>query len=405
MKAIFVSFFGSQNIGDNLIVSSLSDVINTEFEIDKYNFALDNNEYLKKNDDFTLVKNDTNILRKIYKEWIRNIDVVDYVHKLRNNKRTLSNPNIKEFRDNLSKVDALIIGGGNMMYDLTKHSDSYLRVDILVDMAIKMKKPIYFISIGIGPFQSKRQIDNVMTTLCKADYVTFRDAKFKEYMSEIDLSHDHFYQSIDPVFLLENRKPLLIKDKFCKIGVCIMDYRLNKVNDKEYLEYVNSMVSLIEKLLMLNYEIYLYSSAKEDYNTVNEVYAYFLGNKKIELVEIKSENELISLYQNIDLVIATRMHALIVAVSQYVPIVGISWQPKVEEMFKLITQMDSVFQINKLNEEIEQIIKNITNKAENYIVERNKLVKFKDEANKSFRINIELLKKLKNDVKSIKNNN
>ena len=59
------------------------------------------------------------------------------------------------------------------------------------------------------------------------------------------------------------------------------------------------------------------------------------------------------------------MHSLIVAVSQNIPIIGLSWQPKVHAMFDMIEESDSVFPISDIKKNTPQIQALIEKKLDN----------------------------------------
>ncbi|NTK05486.1 polysaccharide pyruvyl transferase family protein, partial [Enterococcus faecium] len=76
----------------------------------------------------------------------------------------------------------------------------------------------------------------------------------------------------------------------------------------------------------------------------------------IEYMFVGSKKQLIDLYEDLDIIIGTRMHSMIVAISQDIPVIGISWQPKVSEIFKIIDNENSVFDIKTFGEKTDEII-------------------------------------------------
>lgn len=400
LKAIFISFVGSSNIGDTLIVELLNDFIQEEFVTNKYNFALVPENELLIESEAVKLNNNKKVLIRFYQKYLRNSYIFDKFHAIKNKKKIKENPRLIGFRKELKKVDVLIIGGGNVLYDFTPQSESSYALKIIIEEAKKLKKKIFVTSIGIGPFQNNKQISKVFSVLNDVDYITFRDERYKKYLKNINLKEEKYLSSIDPVFLLETeKKEHEINMEKIKIAVCLLDYRLNKATEDEYKNYIESMKEIILKLgAMKNIEVILFSTEVKDYLTVNEIFASLKNEKRISMEIIETKKELLEFYSKIDFLIGTRMHSMIVAASQYIPFVGISWQPKVEEMFILMNEEDSVFFIEKLDVEVDNIIQKSLDKIDNYSGEVSKLKEFKKNAKQKFQINKNILREIAGSI-------
>lgn len=249
MKAILISFIDSSNIGDQLIVETLSNLLEKNYEIKKYSYGLltKENINIKRN----IPKLDSKA-KKIYKNNFRKLFLFDYSHSLYNKYKIKNNKNWDKFILDLQNADVLVFGGGNAIFDLTKLSVSSYKFKLIIEKAKESDVRIFASSIGIGPFITDKQRKQAIDILENCDYVTLRDEKSLSYFKGSE-DKEKIFTSVDPVFLLnkyEKYRPKEIK-KEIHIGICLIDYRLNKVNEKSYTDYIVSVVSLIKKFLRM----------------------------------------------------------------------------------------------------------------------------------------------------------
>lgn len=111
----------------------------------------------------------------------------------------------------------------------------------------------------------------------------------------------------------------------------------------------------------------------------------------MQLIVITDKEELLELYQGLSLIIGTRMHSMIVAVSQFVPIIGLSWQQKVVEMFKNLEMEEDVLPIEELPEKRVLLLEKVNEKlVENHEASQ-QMKRAKEKMRHAFAINHELM--------------
>lgn len=106
----------------------------------------------------------------------------------------------------------------------------------------------------------------------------------------------------------------------------------------------------------LSVKIVLFSTEKEDYNTIDELEKGLPDVISASYHTVDSDKDLLKMYSTFDLVIGTRMHSMIIAVSQNIPVIGLSWQQKVDEMFKNINLTNSCYGIENLEDHLDEIL-------------------------------------------------
>ena len=393
MKATLVSFIDSSNIGDRLIAETLSEQLLTGIEIKKYSYKLIEESQVKINKNLVRRSKPYDIYYKYFRQLPLIKNVVSKGKWIRSRRRMYDSEDIQRFEAALQQSDFLMIGGGNAIFDLSPATLSAQRFDQVVSLAKQHQLPIFVSSIGIGPFCTKKQQNAAIATLKKCDFVSFRDKRSLEYLK--NAGHPAAYASVDPVFLLpevETFEQLKAQKKLQqRIGICVIDYRITGCSRKDYLNYLKDMKNLIHDLAAAKKEIILFSSEVQDYETIETLYADFLKAPQVNVVFVKEKEDLLALYQSLNLVIGTRMHSMIVAVSQFVPIIGLSWQQKVVEMFKNLGIEEDVLAIADLSKKREILSKKIDEKLENTDQELIEMRRHKEEMRRAFAINYEII--------------
>ncbi len=297
------------------------------------------------------------------------------------------------FSDQMKMKDLLIIGGGNMIMDLTKTSKSWLKFASYVDIAKKYNKKVVVLSIGIGPFQTEHQKDKAVEALNKCDFVTYRDRESLKLGSQ-GLNNNKHFLSLDPVFLLPKVNiPQNQKGKRT-IGIGVINTLLFDPSIDRYNNVKQSYIELIKMLLERDYCVVVFSTERADYNMVGDVMNVFEDNR-VSSVIINTTDDLLDLYaQKITYLVAARMHALIIAFTQQIPIIGLAWQQKLVSMFKIIDREEYCFPIDKINENSHTIAA-LVDESHFSATEMFNTTHKLDEIRKKYDINREILESVK----------
>ncbi|MFW7431955.1 polysaccharide pyruvyl transferase family protein [Vagococcus carniphilus] len=394
MKTILISFCDSLNLGDLLIVECMENLIQPYGRYKTIDFNLCDKIDEHKNEIF--IRKQKNSLFLLYQKYLRNFFVFDKLHELKN-RRDISKLNWENYRKLIDNSDLVIIGGGNAIFGLTKYTSSVDRVFKIVEYAKKQNKKIFLCSVGIGPFKSEKQIKKLNMLLQMCDYVTTRDQSSFEYLELLDKNK---YVSTDPVLFLPSEINKLNYLKQNNLGICVMDIRSNKMTEQQYVKYKNNLKKLIINLKKENdnIEIYLYSTDLNDYITVYELSKELKEkNVKVIIKEINNIETLIDFYADLDLVIGTRMHSLIVAFSQLIPTIGFSWQPKVDGFFETIGDSTSVYEIDKIGDEMDDVLDNVQKKLHDLNTEIIKISNKKAMLKQKFDINNRILEEVRSE--------
>lgn len=358
MKILLLSFTDSTNFGDQMIVEQLLNRLKVYGDIVTYSYSLKKNHEFEEFLKYEGKKKSK--IKVIFDDKIRKISFVDRILAKRILKITDARLKKSEYESDIINSELLVIGGGNTIFDLTKHSSSAKKFAMFINIAKKHKKKIYLMDVGIGPFVTEKQLLDARELVKTVDYVSVRDDASFNLLKGLD----NVYLGIDPVFSLPKKHNIISPDNSSTktIGICIMDYTLNKVSQKEYKNYIKDMTKLIISIAeKKDIKIILFNSEIRDFESVKEIYN-LIKCENVDMTFIGSKKELLKMYSDINLIIGTRMHSMIIAKSQEIPVIGLSWQPKVIEIFKMFDDEGSVFDINNFGNQIDDILVKIDEK-------------------------------------------
>lgn len=239
--------------------------------------------------------------------------------------------------------DLLISGGGTLIQDgtSTKSLLYYLAV-IMIAHIFKLKIMLY--SNGIGPLNKKRNIRLTRNILNKADLITLRDAGSEKALNKIGVTRPKIFLTADPAFLLK-------ADCTEKAAGIISKCRYQNCGDKDFF-----IISIRQwKDLKDNFtDVIAYSAdyAADKYNMtpvllpmqisadggISKSIAEKMTNTPVILDTKLTTGETLAVVKAAKLCIGMRLHTLIYAASQSIPIIGLVYDPKINGFMDYIGQ-------------------------------------------------------------------
>ncbi|PWU67176.1 polysaccharide pyruvyl transferase family protein [Gracilibacillus dipsosauri] len=401
MKITFISRYGSKNLGDELIVRELEELLlRFTNDLDRYSFNLVHYSSLEASFKYNH-KNSVSLQNKtrkkgFYKKYLREFYFVAILRNYLNKKRARSNINISQYKEKLVNADALIIGGGNAIFDTEKYSSSYYYFDLIINEARKLNIPIFVLNVGIGPFQTKRQHKKAIETLAKADYITVRDEHSYKLLESINQKEKKLYKTVDPVLFLKNDAKKIVTNGF-HVGITVMDIRLANYTETQYINYIKNIKFLITYLLEnTDYKITVFcTELKDSIATIDLEYMLNKFDKnKLTIHNDNDLNSILTIYKNIDTLFGTRMHSVIIAFSKGIPFIGLNWQQKVDGFFKVVNYQENLYEFNDFINSFNIIVDKLEKIKTNYSIERELIFKKKEELQPLYELNKVLLEEM-----------
>lgn len=251
--------------------------------------------------------------------------------------------NLLEVFQVLKEADLLISGGGSLLQDVTSQLSIpyYLGV---VGLARMLGVRVAFYAQGVGPIQGR--VGRLLTKLIanRVQLITVRDEESRKLLQQIKVIRPELKVTVDPVVLLKSRRPktaeyqeiIDLKEISLAEGRPLIGIAPRPWKDLKNFQRVFSETI---KRLQLNQgaEIVLIPMHHDlDLPFCQEI-ADQIPKVRVIQGEYQPE-EFLAFFQQLDLLVGIRLHALIFGVVAGVPLIGISYDPKIDSFLKRIDQ-------------------------------------------------------------------
>lgn len=242
-------------------------------------------------------------------------------------------------------ADLLISGGGTLIQDgtSTKSLLYYLAV-IMIAHILKLKIMLY--SNGIGPLDKKRNIKLTRNVLNKADLITLRDTASKEALEEIGVTHPEIVLTADPAFLLKadlDKKAADIiaecrkdKDKQSERDFFIISIRHWKSLKENFTDVIAHSADYIADKYNMT-PVFLPMQISSD-GGISKSAAEKMTNTPVIIDAKLTTGETLAIVRAAKVCMGMRLHTLIYAASQGIPIIGLVYDPKINGFMDYIGQ-------------------------------------------------------------------
>ncbi len=234
----------------------------------------------------------------------------------------------------ISRCDLLLSGGGSLLQDATSQRSLVYYLTI-IRIAQFFHKKVFIYSQGIGPIN--RENNRVCTAKClnKVDSIVVRDSNSKELLTEIGVNPQNVHVTSDPV--IRARRPDLspgasiLKNENCPRhpGKLLVGWAIREGSGEEaFTEETKKAIRWLQKernadvvLLPFHY--------RQDIDVARRVQREL--NDSVGLLESQYLSEdIMSVVGNLDVMVGVRLHSLIYSAVMDVPMIGISYDPKID---------------------------------------------------------------------------
>jgi polysaccharide pyruvyl transferase CsaB len=223
----------------------------------------------------------------------------------------------------LGRCQALVLGGGSLLQDSTSFS-SLLYYALLILMARINNKPVLLWAQGLGPLRRRRSRRLVSFLLARISAASWRDGESARLAKLLGCRFD--LVGSDPVWALQSsswRGPG---------GPIILCWRpVASLKPPEWRLYLEAVATLAERserqVIWLPFHREQDSSLLEDLNKQGIMPDRLL--ERSSKIRPETPAEAIELLSSAALVVAMRLHGLILAALAGAPVVALSYDPKV----------------------------------------------------------------------------
>ncbi|MFZ5641111.1 MAG: polysaccharide pyruvyl transferase CsaB [Bacillota bacterium] len=238
----------------------------------------------------------------------------------------------------LKKADLLISGGGSLLQDVTGPFTIPYYLSI-VALAKMLGKPVMFYAQGVGPVNRGFSKTIVRLVADRADIITLRDEESKEILHQLEVRRPPITVTADPVFGLSGDG---------ETGNLLQQFGLTKgpkpmaaIAAREWqglTGYKTALAAAADYLAAGGWDIVLLPMQfPADLKTCEDIRNLMRQPAKV-IDRHPGVNELMSITREFDLLIGMRLHALIFAAANLVPLIGLSYDPKVWQFMEQVKQ-------------------------------------------------------------------
>jgi polysaccharide pyruvyl transferase CsaB len=243
---------------------------------------------------------------------------------------------LKDIVRALKESDGLISGGGSLLQDRTglRTIPYYLGI---IKLAQWLNKPVYIYSQGLGPIRNTLYFPLIRSVFRRCDYISLRDEESVRLLRQTGLEDVPVEVASDPVLGLDlapgagsadaSREPF--------IGVAV---RLWHPAKKELERIAETLRLLMDELPAARIRFLPFHPPKDE--EASRFVMERLGEAYAERMSIcPGSDDPSVMFREVascDLLIGMRLHSLIYAAALRIPMIGISYDPKIDHFLRRI---------------------------------------------------------------------
>jgi len=305
MRIVVSGYYGSKNGGDEAMLAAMLEVLREEVSDLQVTVISLNPEY-------------TRLRHKV--DAVPMPDIFSIIKKIR-------------------AADLLISGGGSLLQNVTSGRSLYYYLAIIF-FALILRRPVMLYAQGIGPIRGALAHKLMNLIVNRVDLITVRDRGSLEELARLKITRPKIFCTADPV--------LAIKPVPLEIGEEILSHHALKKSDGKFIgvairhwmgwgRFQTEIAAALDKIIEETGAKIIFIPMKfpEDIRSA-VMTAELMKEKCLVFEEEFSTQEILSLVGCMDLLIGVRLHALIFAGVMNVPLLGISYDPKIERFLDSI---------------------------------------------------------------------
>ena len=240
------------------------------------------------------------------------------------------------------KCDMLLSGGGSLLQDATS-SRSILYYLFILRLAQFLGKRTFIYSQGIGPIHAPRNRRMTAHVLRRTDSIVVRDSKSRDLLLELGVPDSLIHVTADPVIRVKAPGPELgmriLEEEGCprKPGKLAVGWAVkSRKPDLQFLHEIERCVKWLQETYGAD-SVLIPFFHDEDFAVCEAVAGHLDGQAGCLRRKYLSE-ETLSIIGCMDVLVGVRLHSLIYAAVMGVPMIGVSYDPKVDSFLASIDQ-------------------------------------------------------------------
>ncbi|MDN5331893.1 MAG: hypothetical protein PWP45_1118 [Tepidanaerobacteraceae bacterium] len=260
--------------------------------------------------------------------------------------KSVSRWNLIEILSSIKKADMLISGGGSLLQDVTSPASLLYYLGVIF-LAKALRKKVFIYAQGFGPV--KRKWARVLTKnlLQRVEFITLRDEDSAEELKSLGVKRPPIVVTADPVMGLD------VSHIEKKLGASVLEQVGTEINRplvgfalrrwKKEESYLASVADCADRLLDDGVlPVFIPFHMPDDLEVSRAILQKMKRKGAVLIEEQLTPDEMISLISNLTLIVGMRLHSLIMASVVEKPVLGISYDPKVERFLRMISDVPAM---------------------------------------------------------------
>ena len=300
MRIVISGYYGSKNGGDEAMLASMLEVLREEVSDLQVTVISLNPEYTKRR---------------------HNVDAVPM-------------PDIFSIIKKIRAADLLISGGGSLLQNVTSGRSLYYYLAIIF-FALALGRKVMLYAQGIGPIRGFFAHKLMNLVVNRVDLITVRDRGSLEELSRLKITRPKIFCTADPVLAIKPVPPEIGEEILAHHGIKKSDGKFIGVAVRHWIgweKFQSELAAALDKVIKATGAKIIFIPMKFPEDIRSAVSTAELMQEKCLVLQ----EEILSLVGCMDLLIGVRLHALIFAGVMGVPMLGISYDPKIERFLDSI---------------------------------------------------------------------
>ena len=236
----------------------------------------------------------------------------------------------------IRKCDLLISGGGSLIQDVTSFHSAVYYLSIIA-MAKVFRRKVMILGQGVGPLRGSLAQALTAGVLGGVDLITVRDPESAEMLKSLGVRRPPIRVTADPTFTLrkctDEEAVRLLSEAGLSAGENIIAIALREwptsgsAIEEAAMKALKSFISKTQVRILL-----ITMQTPEDMPLAHRIKTAI--PESVIQPEPYTPEQLLGVLGRCRLVVAMRLHALIFAAAAGVPVLGIEYDPKVEQFLE-----------------------------------------------------------------------
>jgi polysaccharide pyruvyl transferase CsaB len=240
----------------------------------------------------------------------------------------------------VSKADVVLSGGGSLLQDVTSRRSVFYYLSVLA-LAKLLGKPVMLYGQGIGPLRAPTARRLTGLVCRRADVIAVRDEKSISELVGLGVDAAKIFLTADPVMAMrpankDGGRAILrahgVPDGEPLLGVSVREWRDTAAFKKELAGAAGALSREYGARI-----VFLPLQYPHDLSVSEEIASLLENRDKVTVIRQRcGVDDCLSLIGNMDLLLGVRLHALIFGALMGTPVVGLSYDPKIDAFLESI---------------------------------------------------------------------